>query len=94
MRQTFFDFLGVDLIAIPGIKLQTVMTVLSEVGADLSAFPSERHWSSWLDACPRRAVTGGKVRQKVRRQAANRVFAALADSKESRLSNQEIGIWT
>ena len=77
MRQTLFDFFGVDLVSIPGINVQTVMTLLAEVGVDLKAFPSEGHWASWLDACPRRAITGGKVRKKVRRQATNRLFAAL-----------------
>ena len=34
---------------------------MTEIGADLSAFPSEKHFVSWLGLAPRHAVSGGKT---------------------------------
>jgi hypothetical protein len=40
--------LGVDLTRIEGIDVVTAQVILSELGADLSAFPNEGAFSSWL----------------------------------------------
>lgn len=51
--------LGVDATTIDGVDVMTVRTVLAEVGADLSAWKTGRHWSSWLNLAPKRDVSGG-----------------------------------
>lgn len=38
-----------------------MLTLLSEVGLDLSKFPSAKHFVSWLSLCPDKKVSGGKV---------------------------------
>jgi len=43
------------------VSYQFIQTFLSEVGPDLSAFPTEKHFVSWLCLCPNKKVTGGKV---------------------------------
>ena len=35
--------------------------MLSEVGMDLSAFPTAKQFVSWMCLCPNKKVTGGKV---------------------------------
>jgi hypothetical protein len=62
---------------IDGIDVMTVQTVLAEVGADLSAWRSERHWCSWLNLAPRRDVSGGKVIRHLRAHGTNRVGNAF-----------------
>ena len=52
---------GVDLTRIDGIDVTTALAVVSEVGADLSKFPSDKHFASWLGLCPGTKITGGKV---------------------------------
>jgi hypothetical protein len=47
------------------------------VGADLSAWRSERHWCSWLNLVPRRDVSGGKVIRHLRAHGTNRVGNAF-----------------
>jgi len=47
---------GVDLTRIDGIGTGPACTVLTEAGPDLSAFPDERHFASWLRLTPRRAA--------------------------------------
>jgi transposase len=52
---------GVDLSAIDGVNTGTILTLLAEVGTELSQFPSARHFASWLRLAPNRKVSGGKV---------------------------------
>jgi transposase len=52
---------GVDLTRIPGISALTAQTVIAECGIDLSAFPTEHHFSSWLGLSPNNQKTGGRV---------------------------------
>ena len=68
---------GVDLTRIPGIEALTAQTLLSEIGPDLSAFPTEKHFVSWLALCPNHAITGGRIHRRKSRPSANRVATAL-----------------
>jgi len=44
-----------------GIGHHLVLTLIGEVGMDLSAFPSAKNFVSWLSLSPNKRVTGGKV---------------------------------
>lgn len=74
--------LGVDLRIIDGIDVMTAQTIYSEVGADLSAWPTERDWASWLELVPRNGITGGKVVKQEKRKTNNRVTTALRNVAE------------
>jgi transposase len=74
---------GVDLTRIDGIDVVTSQVILSELGTDLSAFPNEGAFSSWLELVPRRDITGGKVIKQKSRESKNRVANALRMSAES-----------
>ncbi len=52
--------LGVDLTAIPTIGVETALTIASEIGPDLSRFPTPEHFCSWLTLAPGTRVSGGK----------------------------------
>ena len=75
--------MGVDLRIIDGIDLMTAQTIYSEVGADLSAWPTEAAWASWLELVPRNDITGGKVIKQKKRPSNNRVATALRNAAES-----------
>jgi transposase len=78
LRQGLFALSGADLTAIDGIGVETAQTLLSEVGTDLSRFPSEKHFVSYAKLCPKLAISGGKpVRGKRRGTTSTRVGAAL-----------------
>lgn len=78
LRETLYRFAGVDLTRIDGINTGTAQVVLTELGRDPTAFPSEHHFVSWLRLCCRRAISGGKpVKTQRNGLGANRINAAL-----------------
>jgi transposase len=68
---------GVDLTAIDGLGAHTVLKVLSEVGLDMTRWPSAKHFGSWLGLAPNNRVSGGKILSRRSRPTANRAAAAL-----------------
>ena len=75
--------LRLNLTPIDGIDVITVQTVLAEVGPDLSAWKTERHWTSWLNLAPKRDVSGGRVIRHVRQHHTNRAGNAFAMAAQS-----------
>ncbi len=77
-RTELWRFAGCDLTRIDGISPDTATILLTEVGFDLSAFPSENHFVSWLRLTPRRPVSGGKLLYKrPNGTGSNRISGAL-----------------
>ena len=52
---------GVDLTAVHGVSASLAQTIVLEVGTDLSKFPNEKHFCSWLGLAPKKEISGGKV---------------------------------
>ena len=69
--------LGVDLTTIDGIDILTAQVILAELGPDLRAFPTENHFTAWLQLAPRRDISGGKVIRHLKPEGRNRVANAL-----------------
>jgi len=77
LRTQLFRMCGVDLTRIDGIDVTTALAVVSEVGADMSRFPSVKHFTSWLGLCPGTKITGGKVMSGKTKRVVNRAAQAL-----------------
>ena len=78
LRQDLWRLTGVDLTRIDGISVKTASLILTEVGLDLSAFPTERHFVSWLRLSPRTGYSAGKPVKKTRNSlGATRVAGVL-----------------
>ena len=77
LRTQLFQMCGVDLTRIDGIDVTTALVVVSEVGADMGKFPSDKHFASWLGLCPGTKITGGKVMSGRTKRCANRAAQAL-----------------
>ena len=60
LHQALYGVMGVDLTAIPTIGIETVLVLASEVGTDLSKFPNESNFCSWLNVAPPTCISGGK----------------------------------
>jgi transposase len=67
----------VDLTRIDGIDVGTAMTVLAEVGVDMSKFPTVKHFAAWLGLCPGTKISGGKVLGSKTQKCANKTAQAL-----------------
>ena len=77
LRRRLKRMLGVDLLAIPTVGVETALTVAAEVGADLSRFPSVGHFCSWLGLAPGTRISGDKRLKGGPRRRSNRVGQAL-----------------
>jgi len=77
LRTRLYQMCGVDLTRIDGIDVTTALVVVSETGTDMSKFPSDKHFASWLGLCPGTKITGGKVMSGKTKRCANRAAQAL-----------------
>ena len=77
LRVQLFRMCGVDLTRIDGIDVTTALAVVSEIGVDMSRFPTIKHFTSWLGLCPGTKITGGKLLSGKTRRCANRAAQAL-----------------
>jgi transposase len=76
-RALLFRMAGVDLTVIEGISETTALVILSEIGIDLSRFPTEKNFVSWLGLCPQHRGSAGKIFSRRVRRGANRAARAL-----------------
>ena len=53
------------------------LIVMNEVGADMSKFPDDKHFASWLGLCPGTKITGGKVMSGKTARVTNRAAQAF-----------------
>lgn len=53
--------LGVDVLAIYGLNEIGGLQILAETGTDMSKWPTEKHFVSWLNLCPNNKISGGKL---------------------------------
>jgi transposase len=60
-RAELFRITGVDLVAVEGISASLAQTIISEVGTEMSRFPTEKHFCSWLGLTPHHEISGGKI---------------------------------
>ncbi len=68
---------GVNLTRIDGIESVTALTVLGEIGTDMSRWKTVKHFTSWLGLCPGTKVSGGRVLGSKTKPTANRAATAL-----------------
>ncbi len=67
---------GVDLTRIDGVDAYTALKVISEIGADMTKWPSAKHFASWLGLSPNNRITGGRVMSSKTKPSANRGAAS------------------
>jgi transposase len=82
-RGQMYRITGVDLTDIDGLHASTAQTILSEIGTDMSKWPTVKHFAAWLGLAPRNDITGGKVRRSralFGNSRANQAFRMAAQS--------------
>jgi transposase len=83
LAQALYRLAGVDLTAVDGLDTLTVQTILSEIGTDMSAWPTVKHFTSWLRLSPNNQVTGGKVKRRGTQPTQNRASTAFRVAAQS-----------
>jgi len=78
-----FKALGVDLTLIEGIEVGTALVILAEIGVDVSRFPTEKHFASWLRLCPPQNQSNNTNRSRRNRKGTSRVTIALRMAAQS-----------
>jgi len=68
---------GVDITAVHGMSVSLAQTIVSEVGTDMSKFPNEKHFCSWLGLAPKQEISGGKVLKESVQKTRNRAGQAF-----------------
>jgi transposase len=68
---------GVDLTDVPGIGANLALTLISEIGTDMSRWPSAKEFASWAGLCPGSKVSGGKVLSSATRKVKSRAAHAF-----------------
>jgi transposase len=76
-RPLLHRMMGQDLTVIEGISERTAIVLAAEIGPDVSKFPTEKHFTSWLGLCPQHRGSGGKIKSRRVRRGASRAARAL-----------------
>jgi transposase len=82
-RAQYARLVGIDLVAVTGLSAATVQTLITEIGTDMSRFPTVKQFCSWLGLVPRNDISGGKVlrsRTKKVVSRANQAFRMAAQA--------------
>lgn len=85
LTQQMHRAFGTDLTPVPGFGVPTVFKLLTEIGADLSAFPTSGHFTSWLGLSPDPRISGGSILSAKTRHVPSRAattFRLAANSLE------------
>ncbi len=77
---------GVDLTAVDGFDVNTILAIISETGTDMSKFKTSKHFVSWLRLCPNPKISGGKIigyKKNTTSSRASKAFRLAAQSLHS-----------
>ena len=77
VRAALFALLGKDITKIDGLGPYLSLKLIAECGDDLSAWPSPKHFTSWLCLAPSNKISGGKVLSSRTRRSGSRAAALL-----------------
>lgn len=83
MCNQLYKMSGIDLTKIDGISGHSALQLISEIGIDMSLWPTEKHFASWLCLCPGNKKTGGRLITGKSRVSANRAAAVLRMAAQS-----------
>lgn len=72
VRTALYLMLGLDLTELEGLDELNALTLISELGTDLTKWPTVKHFTSWLGLCPNFKKTGGKVQSSKTRRGKGR----------------------
>jgi transposase len=91
LRTALYQTVGVDLTRIDGLDVLTAQTIIAEIGTDMSAWPTVKHFTSWLGLAPNNKITGGKIIGRSPKKIKSRAHQAFRMAAQS-LANSDTGL--
>jgi transposase len=76
-RAALHAILGVDLTQVDGLGPYLALKLVGECGTSLAAWPTAKHFTSWLALAPHNKISGGKVLSSKTRRTSNRAASLL-----------------
>jgi transposase len=83
IRTPLHQLTGVDLTQIDAIGPYSALRLLAEIGTDMSRWPTEKHFTSWLTLAPHNKISGGRLLSSKTQPSANRAATILRMSAMS-----------
>ena len=77
IRTPLHHLTGVDLTQLDAIGPYSALRLLAEIGSDMSRWPTEKHFTSWLTLAPHNKISGGRLLSSKTPRSANRAAAIL-----------------
>lgn len=77
VRVPLYRVAGADLSQIDGLGASSALRLIAEIGTDMSRWPTERHFTSWLTLAPCNKISGGRLLSSQTVPSANRAAAIL-----------------
>jgi transposase len=88
LRTELYRLTGVDWTQVNGIDVTVAQSVIAETGVDLSPFPSEGTFTSWMGLCPANDSSSGRVIRKSTPHVASRAATAFRQAASSLIRSQ------
>jgi transposase len=82
-RTLLYECFGTDVTELTGIETTNGLELYTEVGADMSAWATDQHFTSWLGLSPNAHSSGGKMKSSQTRKVTSRaaqIFRLAAKS--------------
>ena len=83
VRAQLARIVGVDLVGVMGLSASSAQTIITEVGTDMTRFPTVKHFCSWLGLAPHNDISGGKVLRSRTMKVRNRANQAFRQAAQS-----------
>ena len=77
IRTPLHHLTGVDLTQIDAIGPYSALRLLGEIGTDMTRWPTEKHFTSWLTLAPHNKTSGGRLLSSKTQPSANRAATIL-----------------
>jgi transposase len=88
LRTELYRLTGVDWTQVNGIDVTVAQSVIAETGVDLSPFPSEGNFTSWMGLCPANDSSSGRVIRKSTPHVVSRAATAFRQAASSLIRSQ------
>jgi len=82
---------GKDLTALPGITDYNLLQLIGEIGTDLSKWPTEKHFTSWLGLSPGKNSSGKLIKQS-KKKAKPKAGGVFREAARSILQSKKIAL--